>query len=264
MSDNGFTKSYRGKWEHPAFRNYAEAALWAWMCDAAAWRRRTFPTKFGRVTLERGQLLFAQNVVAKRFKMGRTVVRRILKTLTDLNMIRTETDHPAANAGTIITIVNYDKYQLSAEQENEEQPTSDQPLTNLQPTSNQQEKEEKESKEKKKEEKAPAGAASKEYRFAGETVKLNEKNYTEWQAMCPNLTRLDLFDGALIGRDIWYRDQPEGVRKNWFMPTSNYLRNEDRKAAKEEQTARGKPPERHWAGDDYIDPSDLPTVDHYL
>lgn len=268
VSENGFTKSYRSKWEHPAFRNYAEAAVWAWMCDCAAWRRRRLSTKFGPVTLERGQLLIAQRNIARDFEMGRKKVRLLVQRLVQENMISLISGHPAANAGTICTILNYDKYQLingtDADDGAHLPPEEGPPRAHLGPTWGPQEKEGNESKEEKKEEKAPSGATSTGYRFAGETVRLNEKNYTEWQRMCPTLDALNLFEGTLIGRDLWYQDRPAEERKNWFLPTSNYMRNQDRKAAIDQKGGARRAVEPHWAGDDYIDPSELPTLDHYL
>ncbi|MPY76127.1 MAG: hypothetical protein GEU87_17930 [Alphaproteobacteria bacterium] len=262
MSDNGFTKSYRRRWNHPAFRDYVEAAVWAWMTDTAAWQPKRLASKFGPVNLERGQLLISERGIAKKFRMGRKAFRGILQRLVDEQMVVLNSNHPAPNAGTIVTIINYNKYQ-SHVMATDDDPTHrsgncEPPENHLRTTSGPQGKGEKERKEEKKQEGAPDGAtAGRAYAFERTTVRLTHQHYREWQKMCPTLVKLELFDGTLISRDQWY-ERPENIdkRKRWFYPTSNYMRTQDQKAAVALQTSsgRGRPAQPHWVGEDYIAP----------
>lgn len=68
------------------------------------------------------------------------------------------------------------------------------------------------------------------YVFEGEVIKLNQKNFDEWQKAYPDL---NLYAELMI-RDKWLSEQPpeDTARKNWFISTSQYFvkRNEYRKA----------------------------------
>ena len=125
-ANGGWVKSYRSKWEHPIFRNKLEAGVWAWMCDCAAFESMTLQTKFGPVELRRGEILIAQRWVAKDFGMARKTLRSLLERLQNgcinpnsvdkkgtakepmVELIKARCPH---RLGTIVRIINYDKYQ---------------------------------------------------------------------------------------------------------------------------------------------------------
>ena len=113
--NRGYARAYRNRWIHPAFRNKQEAAIWCWMTDTAAYSSHRIATSFGPVDLQRGQLLAAERTIAKDFCLHRNAVRRFIQLLIDEGMITLKRDHRARNAGTIITVVNYDKYQSDRE-----------------------------------------------------------------------------------------------------------------------------------------------------
>jgi hypothetical protein len=137
MADEGWTRSYRGRWTHPVFRSLLHAGMWAWMTDTAAWRDTC--VRFGTqwIKLERGQLVTSERFMAEGFEVNRIVVRRLLDTLEEAGMIARSKpqkraqggahpraqdgaqaeDQQRAQAGTIITICNYDKFQSSEEGE---------------------------------------------------------------------------------------------------------------------------------------------------
>ncbi|MEO7470145.1 MAG: hypothetical protein ABIV36_24345 [Sphingobium limneticum] len=136
------------------FKNKQEAAVWAWICDMARFRAHTFRTQFGMVTLERGQLLLSQRKVAEEFGLGRQQVRSLMSRLVAASMIFENSTHSASRAGTIITVVNYEKYQSDNggddEPPTQEQPKA-QPKTNPRATQGQPTREEREEREERKE-----------------------------------------------------------------------------------------------------------------
>lgn len=143
----GFTRSYRDKWVNPVFRNLLEAGIWAWMCDAAAWKKTRVRHNGVLVDLERGQLITTIRFISSGFGIGEQVTRTFLENIEKDGMVNTLTN----TRGTIITICNYDKYQQSLDESNT--PDNEQ-LTNSQQTANTNKKElnkDKEGKESKKE-----------------------------------------------------------------------------------------------------------------
>lgn len=111
MNDIGYTFSWRRKWEHPVFRNKQEAAVWAWMCDVAQWQDYRMPTKFGPVSLKRGELLIAERAVADDFGLHRNTLRTLLHRMVDDGMIEFKKDRCPHRAGTIVGILKYEQYQ---------------------------------------------------------------------------------------------------------------------------------------------------------
>jgi len=115
-----------------------EAAIWAWMCDCAAYETRILRTRYGPVELRRGEILISERRLAKDFCMAKTTVHDLLKrlesgvyvprgrpTLEPLEntstkekcknksrpMVELITDRCPYHLGTIVKIINYDEYQ---------------------------------------------------------------------------------------------------------------------------------------------------------
>ncbi|KKC27308.1 hypothetical protein [Sphingomonas sp. SRS2] len=141
----GFARAWRGRWDHPLFKSKQEAAVWAWMTDTARFRAHEFQTRFGIVRLERGQLLVSQRTIADEFGLGRQQVRRLIDSMVIAGMITEKSTHSASRAGTIVTIVNFERYQGDAEAgEVVKIPLlpKRQPITNPRPTQDQPTREE--------------------------------------------------------------------------------------------------------------------------
>lgn len=121
MSDSnrgGWVKAYRKRWKHPLFRSYQEAAIWAWMCDVAAYGTRTISTTFGPVELRRGDILIQERTLAGEFGLSRRQVRRVLNGLETEQMAVPQTNRCPRRLGTVWKIVNYNKYQdISAQRQ---------------------------------------------------------------------------------------------------------------------------------------------------
>lgn len=71
----------------------------------------------------------------------------------------------------------------------------------------------------------------KNYAFEGKIIKLNQKDFDDWQKAYPDLN----LRAELLQRDIWLQEQPPEERKKWYITTSQYFikRNEIRKAQNE-------------------------------
>lgn len=107
---SGYVLIHRKLWEHPAFRDFAEAAAFAWMISQAAWQESRVRYKDRAITLARGQLSISCRDASKRFGWTEAKVRRFWERLKNEAMIDALTD-----AGvTVITLCNYDEYQASA------------------------------------------------------------------------------------------------------------------------------------------------------
>jgi hypothetical protein len=115
LSDDGWTKSYRRKWRHPVFRNFRDAAVWAYLTDNAAWADNT-DTRFDgeRIVLMAGEIAVSERFLAEGFACDRQVIRRIFDALEKDQMIHRRKTHRS----TIITICNYRQYQAREEIEN--------------------------------------------------------------------------------------------------------------------------------------------------
>lgn len=118
---DGWTVSWRAKWENPVFRNLREAAIWAWMCDTAVWKRTKIRFNGNIVNLERGQLATSVRFISKGFLIGERATRTFLENLENDFMIDTLPTH----WGTIITICKYDEYQMN--ENTDDTPTNTRP-----------------------------------------------------------------------------------------------------------------------------------------
>lgn len=192
MEEAGYTRSYRKRWSHTAFRNLRDAAIWSWMTDAAAWRDTAIRFCGQRVELKRGQLVTSERFLAEGFCVDRQVIRRLLDNIVSEHMVTLQKTH----VGTIITICNYDKYQSSSDGEN---PPENPDRTHVEPTSNPNKKETKE---------------LKKFKFEGKTIRLTESDYDRWRK---SFFAIADFDAELTRIDA----QVDG--RGWFSAAANKL-----------------------------------------
>jgi hypothetical protein len=111
MSDRGFFAIDRGVWDHPLFarEKFSEREAWFWLISSAAWE--PIRVRVGRAwfDLVRGQCAFALRFLAKKWMWSEPRVRRFLSRLvSDAAVLLLPT-----REATLITICNYDDYQLS-------------------------------------------------------------------------------------------------------------------------------------------------------
>jgi hypothetical protein len=85
-------------------------SAWIDLCQLANYRTKRRVINGRVVTLERGQLLASERFLAQRWRWTRAKVRRFLDVLAECHRIVQNSAHPAAQAGTVITLCNYDAY----------------------------------------------------------------------------------------------------------------------------------------------------------
>lgn len=111
MSDIGFFAVHRGVWDHPSFapEPFTEREAWFWMLSSAAWECKSVRVGRAVVELKRGQLAFSLRFLAEKFRWSEARVRRRITRMISDALIEVKSTREA----TLITICNYDKYQLS-------------------------------------------------------------------------------------------------------------------------------------------------------
>lgn len=122
---------------------YRQITQWRWYKDSATLhiflhlllKASTGDGEYMQLRIRRGQLVTSQKDIATETGVSRQSIRTALRRLTQTGEISTK---PLTKSGTLVTICNYDKYNVPKKAAN--QNINQQP-TNNQPTTNQQEKE---------------------------------------------------------------------------------------------------------------------------
>jgi hypothetical protein len=111
MSERGFFAIDRGVWDHPLFarEKFSEREAWIWLISSAAWEPTKVRVGRGWFDLARGQCAFALRFMAVKWMWSEPRVRRFLKRLADDAAALVS----ATREATLITICNYNDYQLS-------------------------------------------------------------------------------------------------------------------------------------------------------
>ena len=135
-NDRGFIALHRKTFENPVVgTNPAYFRAWVWLLCEAKYKptRQRVPGKTTAVELQRGQLSHARSFIAKALDLTEQRVRTFLNRLKIEGMILVEINQGQM----VITICNYDDYQIDAEENNQQpnqqinqQPTSHQPELN--------------------------------------------------------------------------------------------------------------------------------------
>lgn len=113
----GYCLAYREAWTHPAFNDLREAAIWNFLYQNAFWEDGERNFNGYTFQLKRGEIVVSTSFLAKGFGMTEKGVRVVIQKLEKLGMLGKR----GASRGTIITICNYDKYQLSGRAEGEQE-----------------------------------------------------------------------------------------------------------------------------------------------
>jgi hypothetical protein len=118
MSERGFIAVSRGILKHPlvgAEKPFTALAAWLWLLLHAGWKKHRVRVSNGRafeiVTLARGQLTYSQSYLSEAWGWSEKRVRTFLTRLEKEGQIARQTD----GLQTVITICNYDHYQLAAD-----------------------------------------------------------------------------------------------------------------------------------------------------
>lgn len=106
---SGYVRIFRRVLDNPAFKTDAEAMAFAWMVLRAAWKPCSVRYKGKVIDLERSQLAMSVRDMADRLEWSKSRVCRYLNTVQKRDMIKLQ----GGTGVNIITICNYDEYQLS-------------------------------------------------------------------------------------------------------------------------------------------------------
>lgn len=125
----GYYVIAREAWDHPLFKAepFTELQAWFWMIGEASWCDKSVRVNNRAVIeLKRGQFVHARRYLASVWRWDESKVRRFLEKLVKAGNI----DRLPTAEATIITICNYDKYQLTRPAND---PPTDQPATSPRP-----------------------------------------------------------------------------------------------------------------------------------
>jgi len=114
---SGFFIVYRDIFRHPVFANILQASLWIYMISSATHQDKTLRFMDTPIFVRRGEMIMPLRVTAKRFKMTYSEMRSFILRMVRRKMITTRTAQlqPTKNhlnrKVTLISIINYDKFQ---------------------------------------------------------------------------------------------------------------------------------------------------------
>ena len=114
---SGYFLVYRDIWRNPVFKNLLQCSCWIYFISSASHQDKTLRFLNNDIFVRRGEMIMPLRVTAKRFGMTYSEMRAFILRLVRRNMITTRTTHlqPTNNHKsrkvTLISLVNYDKYQ---------------------------------------------------------------------------------------------------------------------------------------------------------
>ena len=123
---SGYFLVYRDIWRNPVFKNLLQCSCWIYFISSASHQDKTLRFLDNEIFVRRGEMIMPLRITAKRFGMTYSEMRAFILRLVRRRMITTRTTHlqPTNNHKsrkvTLISLVNYDKYQYV---------DSEQPLT---------------------------------------------------------------------------------------------------------------------------------------
>ena len=114
---SGYFICYRNIFQHPVFKNLLQASCWIYMISSASHQDKDLRFLDNKIFVRRGEMIMPLRVTAKRFKMTYSEMRTFILRLVRRKMITTRvhqlqptTNHPSRKV-TLISSVNYDKFQ---------------------------------------------------------------------------------------------------------------------------------------------------------
>jgi len=133
---SGFFIVFRDIFRHPVFANILQASMWIYMISSASHQDKTLRFMDTPIFVRRGEMIMPLRVTAKRFKMTYSEMRTFILRLVRRGMITTRTAQlqPTNNHKnrkvTLISIVNYDKFQYVDKEQSHTDRISQQVLNN--------------------------------------------------------------------------------------------------------------------------------------
>lgn len=115
--DSGYFLVYRRVWKNKVFKNLKQSAIWLYMISQATHKDKTLLFLDNKIFVKRSELVFPLRKNAEIWGITYSEMRTFIKRLKNRKMISTRlhhllptSDHPSRKL-TIISIVNYDKFQ---------------------------------------------------------------------------------------------------------------------------------------------------------
>ena len=124
---SGYFLVYRDIWRNPVFKNLLQCSCWIYFISSASHQDKTLRFLDNDIFVRRGEMIMPLRVTAKRFGMTYSEMRSFILRLVRRKMITTRTaqlNHCGNHKNrrvTLITLINYDKYQYV---DNEQPPTA--------------------------------------------------------------------------------------------------------------------------------------------
>ena len=115
---SGYFLVYRDIWRNPVFKNLLQCSCWIYFISSASHQDKTLRFLDNEIFVRRGEMIMPLRITAKRFGMTYSEMRSFILRLVRRRMITTRTTHlqPTNNHKsrkvTLISLVNYDKYQF--------------------------------------------------------------------------------------------------------------------------------------------------------
>lgn len=139
---NGWIKLHRKLLENPVVMKDADhLAVWVYLLLEAT--HEDYPTLWGgkKIILKPGQVIKGRLQIARDLNINESKVKRIINLLKSDQQI----DQQSRRYGSLITILNWDKYQ-ERDQQNDQRATNERPTSDQRVTSKQEDKEHKNNK----------------------------------------------------------------------------------------------------------------------
>lgn len=134
--NEGWVKLHRSTLENPVVCKDAEhIAVWVYLLLKATHKEKEMIFSGEKITLKPGQLITGRKKISEWSKVNESKVQRILKSFENEHQIEQQT----ANKNRLITVVNWDKYQ-SSEQQFEQQVNNNRTTTEQQLNTNKKER----------------------------------------------------------------------------------------------------------------------------
>lgn len=111
MSELGVFGVHRSVWNHPLLeeeKEFSRREAWLWLVSEAAWKPRRVRIVGKIVSIKRGQVPHSIRFMADAWGWSKGKTERFLEALKTETMIETDTAHGQV----IITVCNYEKYQI--------------------------------------------------------------------------------------------------------------------------------------------------------
>lgn len=114
--EKGWIKIHRSIFRNPWMLRPNVLAVWMYILGRVKWRPTDVVFEGKRITLQRGQGLFKLREIAADLRIPETTTRRIVNLLKSEGQIGVQT----SPRNTLITVVNWEKYQLAGGQNGEQ------------------------------------------------------------------------------------------------------------------------------------------------